>query len=121
MLRLRPHPSPDKSAINTWLCYAQPLLSGVDVIPVTSLNEAVGFIPGTGNILPYVTDVKAITRNARREIPDFSEVKGQAHVKRAMMVAAAGGHNIMTPRTRAIECRMDFREGQVSGRSKKRK
>ena len=71
------------------------VVQGVDVIPVSTLNEAAAFICGRSDIKPHRTDVRSIFENARRDMPDLSEVKGQAHVKRAMTVAAAGGHNLL--------------------------
>ncbi len=71
------------------------VVRGVDVIPVTTLGEAVDFMAGTFDLPPHVTDVEAAFAAARDGYPDLSEVKGQAHVKRALTVAAAGGHNIL--------------------------
>ena len=71
------------------------VVQGVEIIPVHHLQEAVAFMEGTLPIEPYVTDVGAFFAAASAEGPDLNEVKGQAHVKRALTVAAAGGHNIL--------------------------
>lgn len=68
---------------------------GIDVIPVATLNEAAAFMGGHREIAPYVTDLTKVYERARVEAPDLTEVKGQAHVKRALTVAAAGGHNLL--------------------------
>jgi len=49
-------------------------------------------LPGAG---PFKATVGPATETAEQDL-DFGEVKGQQHVKRAVEVAAAGGHNILT-------------------------
>lgn len=67
------------------------LIKGIEIIPVADLKEAAAFITsGTKR------DVEIISRKIEAEYDiDFSEVKGQIQGKRALEIAAAGGHNII--------------------------
>ncbi len=71
------------------------VVQGVNVFSARHLSQVVDFFNDTC-VLPSITvDVEDLfRRDARYEI-DFNEVKGQEHVKRALEIAAAGGHNIM--------------------------
>jgi magnesium chelatase family protein len=71
------------------------VVNGIDVIGVRSLDEAASFINGSLEIVPHCTDTAALSAAQRSNLRDLSEVRGQAHVKRALTVAAAGGHNLL--------------------------
>lgn len=66
----------------------------LEVIPLDSLIDAVAFLNGE-HIEPFRMDVAQVFAKERQYQLDFLDVKGQEHVKRALEVAAAGGHNIV--------------------------
>lgn len=71
------------------------LVEGVNVFAAGSLSEIVGFIRGEEDIAPYKVDVHTLMSGILSEEPDFADVKGQQAAKRALEIAAAGGHNLI--------------------------
>lgn len=71
------------------------LLPGVEVFPVANLSQLVGHLTGMRQIAPFTTSADPFAEAEITYAADFADIMGQEHVKRAMEVAAAGGHNCL--------------------------
>ena len=71
------------------------IVEEINIIPAKDLASVVSHLNGSQTIPQFTTSKDEILLSSNKSNVDFSEVKGQENVKRALEIAAAGGHNCL--------------------------
>ncbi len=81
------------------------VVEGIEIIGANSLKQVIDYLNEEDEIIPTNINITEIFENQNTYGLDFSEVKGQENIKRALEISAAGGHNCLLIRYTPVQGR----------------